>query len=392
MKSQSWNELFLACDCNLVRICFIALGKFAHIDAYLDHFRERGHEVHFVALAPGPKRDVPTHNVGFSEGFLKLPGKWGYLPAMLRARKVVRSLAPDIVHAHYATSAGLAAYVCGFHPYLVTAHGTDLTQGIKSSVWRPILRWVFRNADCVNPVSSELRDMVFDLGISSHKVETLTLGIDTKRFSFKKPQSISAPAPLRLICTRRLEQVYDHRTIIDAMAILARRQIDFRLTFAGGGSLNEKLQMLATEQGIRNKITFLGEVRNSKLAELLADQDIYLSASTRDGTSLGLLEAMASGIYPIVSDIKANAEWIKHGCNGHLHKVSDPNSLAESILAFRRDPGREALRLNRELVLRRGDRSINMKRLEEVYCNLRLMVGLAKGSGFQRAGSLKCQG
>jgi glycosyltransferase involved in cell wall biosynthesis len=376
-----------------VRICFIALGKFAHIDAYLDYFRERGHEVHFVPLAPGPKRDVPTHNAGFGEGFLKVSGKWSYLPAMLRARKVVRSLAPDVVHAHYATSAGLAAYVCGFHPYLVTAHGTDLTQGIKSSVWRPILRTIFHDADCVNPVSIELRDMVLDLGISFDKVETLTLGIDTKRFSFKKQQSITAPAPLRLICTRRFEEVYDHRTIIKAMVILARQRIDFGLTFAGGGSLKEKLQMQATEQGVRDKITFSGEVRNSRLAEVLADQDIYLSASARDGTSLGLLEAMASGVYPIVSDIKANAEWIKHGCNGHLHKVSDPHSLAESILAFRRDPQtREALRFNRELVVRRGDRSTNMKRLEEVYCNLRLRVGLAEDSGFQRGRSLKCQG
>lgn len=356
-----------------MRICFIALGKFTHIPAYLEYFAEAGYDVHFVALTPGPARGVPTHNVG---GVVRLPSKLGYLPAMWRARGVVRSLAPDIVHAHYATSAGLAAYVCGVHPYVVTAHGTDVRQGAKSILWRSILRQVFQSADCVNPVSEELKDEILGLGISPQKIETFTLGIDTRRFSFPGGHWRALGSPLRLICTRQLEEVYDHRTIIGAMAILARQRIDFRLTLVGGGALRERLDAYAREQGIGERTTFVGAVPNGRLPELLRSHDVYLSASTSDGTSLSLLEAMASGIYPVVSDIRANRVWLSHGHNGLLHRVSEPQSLADCVLALLQDPGQvqKALRVNRELVELRGDRTANMKHLEEVYHRLRRKV------------------
>ena len=225
--------------------------------------------------------------------------------------------------------------------------------------------------------------MVVGLGIPLQKVETLTLGIDTKRFPFQRPHLQARSGPLRLICTRHLEAVYDQRTIITGMAILASQRLDFRLTFVGGGSLRERLRALAMDQGIGDKTTFLGKVPNSHLPELLADYDIYLSASVSDGTSLSLLEAMASGLYPVVSDISANRAWIKHGHNGLLHKVSDPQSLADSVLAVLRDPGQtgEALRFNRALVVSRGDRMANMNRLEEVYCKLALRHEFASASG-----------
>src|SRR5579883_693271 len=132
-----------------MRICYIALGKFLHVDAYLDYFNKRGHDVHFVALAPGPPRQVPTQDVSVGPAIFSMCGKLTYFPAMLRARKVVRALRPDLVHAHYATSAGLSAFLCGFHPWVVTAHGTDVTMGVKSGLRRILLRELFRNADCV---------------------------------------------------------------------------------------------------------------------------------------------------------------------------------------------------------------------------------------------------
>src|SRR5437868_9047572 len=139
-----------------MRICFIALGEFSHVDPYIQFFSERGHDTSFVVLAPGPPRRVPTYNVGCSARLGKMLGKYTYLPSMLRARRVVRSIKPDIVHAHYATSAGLAARVVNFHPWLVTAHGTDITLGVESPLWRRILQRIFSEADCVNTVSADL--------------------------------------------------------------------------------------------------------------------------------------------------------------------------------------------------------------------------------------------
>lgn len=350
-----------------MRICFIALGRFAHVDAYLDYFREQGHEVHFVALAPGPRREVPTHNVGF-----KAAGKWSYLPAMWRASKVIRSLHPDIVHAHYATSAGLAAYVCGVHPYLVTAHGTDVTLGARSPVWRPILRTILRDADCVNTVSKDLSEIMLGLGVPAEKIMECTPGIDTSRFEFRERPFFDPAQPLRLICTRALHAVYDHSTILKGLALLKTRQIRFHATLVGDGPLRHRLEAMAHSMGIGDQVTFTGAVDNQSLSKMLLESQLYLSASIRDGTSLSLLEALASGNYPIVSDIKANAEWIQHGHNGLLHRVSDPRSLADCLSRIVREPGNmgAVLLSNRHLVVKRADRAANMRRLESAYRKL----------------------
>ena len=172
-----------------MQICFISLGSFNHIGPYLDYFKGAGHEVSFVSMSPRPNRGVPTYNLGLGGKYSESRGKWKYPPSMLRARRFIKKLKPDIVHAHYVTSCGLTALVCGYHPTVVTVHGSDLTVGIKSRLWRPLLKRIFEFSDCVNTVSPELAEMVESLGINPDKIRTLTLGIDTEKFSLSMSQN-----------------------------------------------------------------------------------------------------------------------------------------------------------------------------------------------------------
>lgn len=355
-----------------MRICFIAVGTFNHIGPYLEYFKQAGHEVCFVSLSPGPERPVPTYNLGLGGKYSGTRDKWKYPLSMLRARKFVKQLKPDIVHAHYATSAGLTALVCGFHPAVVTVHGSDLMTGIKSVIWRVLLRKIFRFADCVNVVSDDLGEMVLSLGIDKEKIEILTLGIDTQRFCLTQRAKIKKYRSLRLVCTRRLEPVFDHETIIKALALLKEKGIIFEMVFAGNGSLLGVLKEQISELGLDDCVSFMGKVPNENLPQLLRRSDVYLSASLWDGTSLSLLEALASGLFPIVSDIKANSAWIKDGVNGFLHKLGDAGNLADCILRLLGEPeiAENAGPYNRKKVEEKADRNKNMKRLETVYRNL----------------------
>jgi len=352
-----------------MRICFISLGTFTHIGAYLDYFRQAGHDVIFLSLSPSPERGVPRYNVGLGTKYSETRGKWKYPISMIRARTLLKRLKPDIVHAHYATSAGLAALVCGFHPTVVTAHGSDLTLGIKSGIWRPLLRRIFEHADCVNVVSQDLANMVLSLGISPNKVETLTLGIDTDKFAFVERQAPDPSRGLRLVCTRRLEPVFDHQTIINALALLNKKGIKFDMTIVGDGSSLDALEQHAHAAGLDGRVNFTGKVPNDELPEILRRHDVYLSASLWDGTSLSLLEAMAMGLFPIVSDIKANAAWLNHNADGLLHKVGDAQDLANCIMQLCSNPALalNAAGPNREKVVRSASRQTNMKRLEQIY-------------------------
>ncbi|MBN2181653.1 MAG: glycosyltransferase [Sedimentisphaerales bacterium] len=355
-----------------MRICFIAVGTFNHIGPYLDYFKQAGHEVCFVSLSPGPERSVPTYNLGLGGKYSETKGKWKYPVSMLRARGLIKRLRPDVVHAHYATSAGLAALVCGFHPTIVTAHGSDVTTGVKSALWWFLLKKIFRFADCVNVVSDELGEMVMNLGINKEKIETFTLGIDTEKFSFSGVRKIEKSRPLRMVCTRRLEPVFDHDTIIHALALLRQKGVEFEMKFAGEGSLRGSLERQVKDLGLDDCVKFLGKIANEELPELLEHSDVYLSASLWDGASLSLLEALASGLFPIVSDIKANSAWIKNDRTGLLHKLGDAEDLANCVMKLLDKPemAEKAGAKNRENLIEKADRKKNMKLLESVYENL----------------------
>ena len=321
-----------------MRICFISVGTFTHIGPYLDYFSQAGHDVHFVSLSPSPRRWVPVHNVGIGRRYSIRKGKWKYPISMLRARRLIKKLKPDIVHAHYATSSGLTALVCGFHPTVVTVHGSDLTLGIKSRIWRPLLKRIFEHSDCINTVSEDLKDMVLSLDISPNKIETFTLGIDTEKFSFVERPKIAQSDVLRLVYTRRLEPIFDQCTIIEALGLLAKKGGRFQMTFVGDGSLLGELKQRVKHISLDDSVSFTGRVHNNDLPKVLNQHDVYISASLWDGTSLSLLEAMATGLFPVVSDIKANSAWLRHGVDGLLYKVGDADDLAGCILKLLSEP------------------------------------------------------
>lgn len=354
-----------------MRICFISTGNFAHIGPYLDYFLDAGHDVRFVALSPSPPRRVPVYDVSLGGAYSNTRGKWKYPLSMLRARAVVRRLAPDVVHTHYATSGGLAGLVCGFRPTVVTAHGTDLALGARSRVWRPLLKAVFDQAACVNAVSEELEALAVGLGVSPEKVSVLTLGVDTARFAFRAPRPLEPGGELRLLCTRHLRPVSDHATLLRAAALARDAGLRFRLTLAGEGPLRDALRRQAGGLGLESRVDFLGAVAPAAMPALLSRHDVYLSPTLRDGTSLSLLEAMSVGLLPVVSRIPANTAWIEPEAGGLLHEPGDAAGLAACLQRLARRPGWAALAaLNRRRVEERGDRLSSMRRLEGLYREL----------------------
>jgi glycosyltransferase involved in cell wall biosynthesis len=355
-----------------MRICYISTGTFSHIGHYLEYFKDAGHDVHFVSLSPSPQRSVPVYNLGIGRKYSQTQGKWKYPISMIKARKLIREIKPDIIHAHYATSGGLASLISGFHPSVLTVHGSDLINGVKSFVWRPLLKKIFNYTDCVNVVSQELEKIALGLGISKEKIEVLTPGVDTEKFEFVEKPQLTKTSALNMICTRRLESVFDHLTILNALAILREENINFKMTFAGHGSLLGDMKQYVKSHGLSDRINFLGRIPNDDLPEVLAQNDVYLSASKWDGTSLSLLEAMASGLFPIVSDINANSAWIQNGFNGFLHKTGNADNLAGCILRLLDNPEimQKAALYNRQIVCKKADRKTNMNRLEEIYKQL----------------------
>ena len=114
-------------------------------------------------------------------------------------------------------------------------------------------------------------------------------------------------------------------------------------------------------------VTFLDEVPNEAMPALLRKHSLYLSATSSDGTSISLLEAMACGTLPIVSDIPANQAWITGGTNGFLVPLDRPDLFARRILEAFGSPQlmSSARPINWDIVKERGNHLLNMKRVTQ---------------------------
>src|SRR5437763_11037152 len=97
-----------------LRLCLLADAGSIHTRRWAEYFADRGHEVHLLSMRPATYSRVNVHVI---RPWL---GRGGYLAAAFAARRRVRELEPDLVHAHYASSYGLWGAVCGWKPLIVS--------------------------------------------------------------------------------------------------------------------------------------------------------------------------------------------------------------------------------------------------------------------------------
>jgi glycosyltransferase involved in cell wall biosynthesis len=119
-------------------------------------------------------------------------------------------------------------------------------------------------------------------------------------------------------------------------------------------------------------VSFRGGYLPAELPQMLAESDVYVSASKWDGTSPALLEAMSAGVYPVVTDIPANREWLIGTTDGQLIPVGNSAAMMCALVYAIQNRGvREAARpLLQDRARTQGDRATNLARLESAYQEL----------------------
>lgn len=176
-------------------------------------------------------------------------------------------------------------------------------------------------------------------------VRVLYLGIDT---DFWRPGDAKESG--HIVCTRWFEPVYDNATIVRAYADAADAADGFTLTFTSGGS--ELAACREQAQGFGGAIEFLGGLDRETLRDEMQRAELYVSMALSDGTSSSLLEAMAVGCFPVLSDIPANREWLDHGCDLELVPPGDNEMLSRVLVRVASDRERmeRAATTNRRIV------------------------------------------
>lgn len=179
-------------------------------------------------------------------------------------------------------------------------------------------------ASAVAVPSGFLRDVFGRHGIAT---EILPNVVDLARFH---PAPAGRTRGAHLVVTRNLEPIYDNGTAIRALALLRQRRADARLTIAGTGPDRAALEAQVAELRLQDAVSFAGRLDRDAVASLYREADLVINPSTVDNTPNSLLEAMASGV-PIVSTNVGGVPYlVEHGRTAWLVPPRDPVAIADA--------------------------------------------------------------
>lgn len=283
--------------------------------------------------------------------FGRRPGRDWRLATRLARALVDRRV--QVVHAHQYTPffySALARVAAGGGPRVIfTEHGRHFPDTVgRMRRWSN--RWVLsRLATETNAVCGfSARALQSIDGFSRTKVDVIENGIDLDRYhrpvdvaSAKRHVKLSEGR--RYIATvARFHPVKDHPTLLDAFGIVAAAVPDVDLLLVGDGPLRPALEQHVERLGLRDRVRFLG-VR-SDVSALLGAADVFCLTSVSEAASLTLLEAMASSLPVVVTDVGGNPEIVRQAVDGLLAPRGDAPAIATAILRILRDRS-EARRL-----------------------------------------------
>lgn len=369
-----------------MRILFLVSCVTAHDEKFVRSFSEAGHIVRIFSFhwREVPEALLQLPNVTLTRVHLQfLARAQRFLPVHLlpRLKRVIREFRPDVMHAGNTWNEGYLAALSGFHPLLVIPYGSDvLLDTQRSFLFRRANRAVFRAADWVACDAEHLkRKIVADFGYPPEQITIFPKGIDVESIArLRDPLRAAVRKELDwekhfvLVMSRNHEPVYGIDVFLRAMERVVKVEPRCRVLMMGEGSLTAGFKEWVSTHGMDGYFRWMGKTPRTDLLRLLQAGDAYVSASVSDGTSVSLLEAMASRMPVVVSDVPSNLEWVKEGYNGEIFPRGDETTLASKILMLAADPVRSQEYGDRNLavVRERGDWGRSYRELERIYSRL----------------------
>lgn len=245
----------------------------------------------------------------------------------------------DINHTHFIIPTGPISYWLkkkyGLE-YVITSHGSDVAgynqkrfkflHKILIGPWRVIVR----NAREVISPSLYLQELLEKSGPGLKQYPIIPNGIELETYLPLKKREKKK----HVIVMCRLQEAKNVQTVIRGFArfVSETEYGDWRLDVLGDGPYREILEKLVGELGIEDKVQFHGWIpnRSERQLELLGQAKIYVSASTFENCPMSVLEALAAGVYPLVSDIPAHRQILS--VEDQLFGTNDVVKLSEKLM------------------------------------------------------------
>ena len=213
-------------------------------------------------------------------------------------------------------------------PVLLNYHSGEAPDHLERS-WIA-RRTLQRHVDFNVVPSPFLRDVLASFDIDAHVVFNT---MDMEAFAYRARD----PLRPRFLSTRNFEPLYNVACVLRAFARIQSRYPDATLTLVGGGSQEASLRALASELALKH-VTFVGQVAPGEIARYYASADIYLQAPSIDNMPLSVLEAFASGLPVVSTEVGGVPAILTDGVHGLLAPDNDADAIAAQAVRLLEQP------------------------------------------------------
>lgn len=334
-------------------------GKFSHSICL---FSERT-----AALARIRNKDVKVHMI--KRNFSNDP------TVIFRLAGLLKRIRPDIVRTYNwgGMEGVIAAKLAGIGAIAHSEHGFDIEEIYKRKSRRVLLRRsVLRACDKIVAVSRYLENwLINDVKVPRDKIMLIPNGYDADIFfpgkDMERRRALGIKDDELVIgAVGALKELKNQRCLISAFAGLARGRGDLRLLLVGEGPLRKDLEALAMREGIAEKTIFMGEV--SKPASIYKAMDIFALPSLSENAPNALLEAMATGLAIVATDVGDVKYMLDEGRCGIVVKAGDVCGLQNGIKYFLEDPSR--IQAKGHAAASRAKEAFDIKKIKGIYEDL----------------------
>ncbi len=303
-----------------------------------------------------------------------------YRELLPQMQSVLKEVQPVIVHAGPIQSGGYLGALSDFHPMLLISWGSDLLlDAERNSEWQEATAFALRKADAFFCDCDTVRKKANNFrAFSDAEIVQFPWGVKQGVFSPAGPlpprdQFTRRTGTTIFIYTRSYEPLYGFDVLLDAFARARSKNPALHLLLLGDGAQDCNILSFIKGHDLNDAVSVVGSQPVETLPMWFRAADAYISCAKSDGTSISLLEAMATGLPVIVTDIPSNREWVAGPENGWLARSGSAGAVAEKMLLVAELTPQERKKIskcNRRVVAERADWDKNFPRLLEMYNKL----------------------
>lgn len=382
-----------------LKICFVGWAFYPHVKLWAEWFALRGHVVHVISHKPGLITGVKVHVIKGPDRTKKRWQRWKeldidikaiqYVKNYLRFKKLVGKIKPDILHAHSLYYPAYLTAFLNFQPLVITVWAHDDADpataikkgyGYKNRWWASwVTKHAMKKAKLITGISQDLLEAITHRGVDRKKLRKFNWGVNTNDMIWsvdkkEAKQRLGLENKKVILCSRNLDTFYDQLTVIKALSMF-NNGIDFKAVFIWNGAdakYFKRLQEEINKLNISSKILLKGPVAEEELAMYYRASDVFVSVPIMDSGPISMLEAMAGGAIPVMSDLPCVREWVADGVNGYLVPAKSPDKLSQAMIkAMSENSVNNSIKTNNiTKVEENGNFGKNMEWMEDVYYRL----------------------